>query len=126
VEREATIVTGSVARPFLSAIFQELGARVNVVSVNKDVGCLITIDDLRGLSLEEVKGTVVIPGRTLAFDREMEAVLSRDGRDRRVLRGPERLTVDGEMSISMSRDDVIDLEIEAFKELIEMINAMGD
>ena len=126
VEREATIVTGSVARPFLSAIFQELGARVNVVSVNKDVGCLITIDDLKGLSLEEVKGTVVIPGRTLAFDREMEALLSRDGRDRRVLRGPERLTVDGEISISMSRDDVIDLEIEAFKELIEMINAMGD
>jgi NifB/MoaA-like Fe-S oxidoreductase len=62
----------------------------------------------------------------LAFDREMEAVLSRDGRDRRVLRGPERLTVDGEMSISMSRDEVIDLEIEAFKELIGLINAMGD
>ena len=99
---------------------------MNVVSVNKDVGCLITIDDLKGLSLEEVKGIVVMPGRTLAFDREIEALLSRDGRDRRVLRGPERLTVDGEMSISMSRGDVIDLEIEAFKDLIELINAMGD
>jgi methanogenesis marker radical SAM protein len=126
LKREATIVTGSIARPFLSSIFQELGGGVNVVSANKDVGCLITIDDLKGLSLEEVKGTVVVPGRTLAFDREMEAVLSRDGKDRRVLRGPERLTVDGEMSISMSRDEVIDLEIEAFKELIELINAMGD
>jgi methanogenesis marker radical SAM protein len=126
VEREATIITGSVAYPFLSAIFLGLGGKVNVVSVDKDVGCLITIDDLKGLSLEEVKGTVIIPGRTLAFDREMEAVLSRDGRDRRVLRGPERLTVDGEMSISMSKDEVIDLEIEAFKELIGLINAMGD
>jgi NifB/MoaA-like Fe-S oxidoreductase len=33
--------------------------------------------------------------------------------------------VDGEMSISMCQRDVLDLELEAFKELIEAINALG-
>ena len=35
------------------------------------------------------------------------------------------LTVDGEMSISMTKDEVISKEIEAFTELIQMINVLG-
>ncbi|MDM7912664.1 MAG: methanogenesis-associated radical SAM protein, partial [Methanotrichaceae archaeon] len=98
---------------------------VNVVSVNKDVGCLITIEDLKGLDLGDIKDTVIIPGRTMAHEKEVRQLLSRDGRKRMVVRGPDQLTVDGEMSISMSERDVLDLELEAFKELIEAINALG-
>jgi hypothetical protein len=39
--------------------------------------------------------------------------------------GPDRLTVDGEMSISMTAREVLDVELEAFAELIEEINALG-
>ncbi len=125
VRRGATIITSTVAKPLLAAIFEELSDIVNVVAVGKDVGCLITIDDFVSLDLAGVKDTVIIPGRTLAHEKEIKKALSRDGRDRLVVRGPEKLTVDGEMSISMTKQEVLDLEVEAFTELIEAINALG-
>jgi methanogenesis marker radical SAM protein len=125
VTKSATIITSSVAKPLLSTIFEKLGSKVNVLAVDKDIGCLMTIKDLANLDLSQVKETVVIPGRMLAYDKEIHAVLARDGIDRLVRRGPDRLTVDGEMSISMSTREVLDQEIEAFKELIEEINALG-
>ena len=125
VRRGATIITSKVAKPLLAAIFRELSDLVNVVAVGKDVGCLITIDDFVNLDLAGVKDTVIIPGRTLAHEKEIKKALSRDGQDRLVVRGPERLTVDGEMSISMTKQEVLDLEVEAFTELIEAINALG-
>jgi methanogenesis marker radical SAM protein len=125
VTKSATIITSSIAKPLLSIIFEELGGKVNVVAVDKDVGCLMTIKDLANLDLSQVKETVIIPGRMLAYDKEIHAALTRDGIDRLVRRGPDRLTVDGEMSISMTTREVLDLEKEAFKELIEEINALG-
>jgi methanogenesis marker radical SAM protein len=125
VRKEATLITSSVALPLLSAIFAELGDRVNVVSVNKDIGCLITIRDLIGLDLTGVKETVILPGRTLACDSDIKKALSRDGVRRLIRRGPDRLTVDGEMSISMTPEEVIEAEVEAFTDLIEEINALG-
>ena len=89
------------------------------------MACLITIDDLMALDLEDIKETVILPGRTLACESDLRQVFTRDGVDRLIRRGPDRLTVDGEMSISMSSQEVIDLEIEAFSELIEEINAFG-
>jgi methanogenesis marker radical SAM protein len=125
IRRGATIITSTVAQPMLSAIFQKLGGSVNVLSVNKDIGCLITLEDFLSIDLALVKDTVIIPGRTLAHEKEIKKALSRDGRDRLVARGPDRLTVDGEMSISMTKQEVLDLEVEAFGELIEAINALG-
>ena len=89
------------------------------------MGCLMTIKDLAGLDLSNVKETVIVPGRMLAYDKEIHRALTKDGKDRLVRRGPDRLTVDGEMSISMTEREVLDLELEAFKELIEAINALG-
>ncbi|MDD2835021.1 MAG: methyl coenzyme M reductase-arginine methyltransferase Mmp10 [Methanothrix sp.] len=125
LRRSATIITSVVARPLLTAIFSQMGEKVNVVAVNKDVGCLITIEDFMNLDLAAVKDTVIIPGRTLAHEKEIKKALGRDGRDRIVARGPDRLTVDGEMSISMTEAEVLDIEMEAFGELIEAINALG-
>jgi methanogenesis marker radical SAM protein len=125
LRRSATVITSSVALPLMKTIFQQMGEKVNVVGVDKDVGCLITIEDFMNLDLNEVKDTVIIPGRTLAYEKEIKKALGRDGRDRIVARGPDRLTVDGEMSISMTTEEVLDLEMEAFGELIEAINALG-
>lgn len=125
LRRSATVITSSIALPLLTAVFQQMGEKVNVVGVDKDVGCLITIEDFMNLDLGVVKDTVIIPGRTLAHEKEIKKALSRDGRNRIVARGPDRLTVDGEMSISMTTKEVLDLEMEAFGELIEAINALG-
>ena len=125
LRRSATLVTSKAALPLLSAIFRQMGEKVNVVGVNKDVGCLITIEDFMDLDLSEVRETVIIPGRTLAHEKEIKKALSRDGRDRIVARGPDQLTVDGEMSISMTAEEVLDLEMEAFGELIQAVNALG-
>jgi len=125
LRKSATLITSSVAEPLLSSIFEELGDQVNVVPVEKDIGCLITLDDLMALDLAEVKETVILPGRSLACDSDIRQAFSRDGVDRLVRRGPDRLSVDGEMSISMSPEEVIEVEIDAFTELIEEINALG-
>ncbi|MGC9514393.1 methyl coenzyme M reductase-arginine methyltransferase Mmp10 [Methanocrinis sp.] len=125
VRKGATLITSFVAHPLLSAIFDELGEGVNVVPVNKDIGCLITIRDLMELDLSEVKETVILPGRAMACDSDIKKALSRDGVRRLVRRGPDRLTVDGEMSISMTPEEVIEIELEAFTDLIEEINALG-
>jgi methanogenesis marker radical SAM protein len=125
VTREATIITGEVAAPLLQEIFDKLGGLVNVVPVKKDIGCLITIDDIKGLDLSQIKETVFFPGRAFVHDPEIKKVLAADGIDRLVRRGPDLLTVDGEMSISMTKEEVISREIEAFTEFIQTINILG-
>jgi methanogenesis marker radical SAM protein len=125
VTKQVTILTSQVAAPLLTEIFDKLGGLVNVVPVKKDIGCLITIDDVKALDLSKVKETVIFPGRSFVHDPEIKSVLSADGVDRLVRRGPDLLTVDGEMSISMTKDEVLEKEIEAFTELIQMINVLG-
>lgn len=125
VRKQATILTSKVAAGRLSEIFDKLGGTVNVIGLNKDIGCLITIEDLNGLDLSEVTETVLIPGRAFVHDPEAKAILSADGVDRMVRRGPESLTVDGEMSIGMTEKEVLDLEFENFTELVDHINAIG-
>ncbi len=125
VTKEATLISGSVAGPLLADIFEKLGGTVNVVAVKKDIACLMTIDDVKALNLKDVKETVIFPGRAFVWDREMEEVLMADGVERLVRRGPDRLTADGEMTIGMKKEEVLQFELEAFTELIEMINAYG-
>lgn len=125
VTKEATIITSEVAAPLLQEIFDKLGGLVNIVAVKKDIGCLITIDDIKALDLSQVKETVIFPGRAFVHDPEIKKILSADGKERLVRRGPDLLTVDGEMSISMTKDEVLAREIEGFTELIQMINVLG-
>ncbi len=123
--KEATIITGGVAAPLLKEIFDKLGGLVNVAALKKDISCLVTIDDIKSLDLSQIKETVFFPGRAFVHDPEIKKVLSCDGINRLVRRGPDMLTVDGEMSISMTKEEVISKEIEAFTELIQMINVLG-
>jgi len=125
ITKEATVITSSVAEPRLRKVLQFENDYVNVVGVAKDIGCLITIDDIRALDLSRIKETVFIPGRAFVHDTELKEVLSRDGVDRLVRRGPDRLTFDGEMSISMTKEEVVEFEVSAFSELIDHINAIG-
>jgi len=123
VKKEATIITSRVAAPFLRSIFDS--RLVNIVEVKKEIGCLTTLEDFEAVDLSLLKETVFFPGRAFVHDPELKKVLSRDGVDRLVRRGPDRLSVDGEMSISMTRGEVIAYEVEAFTELINQINSLG-
>ncbi len=124
-EKGASLITGEVAAPYLHSILKRIAPNVNVVSTEKEIACLITIDDIQQLSLEEMQETVVIPGRALVHDKDVVEVLRADGVHRLLRRGPEQLTVDGEMSISMTRDEILQREIEGFTELIRTIEAVG-
>jgi [methyl coenzyme M reductase]-L-arginine C-5-methyltransferase len=127
VKSEATILTSKIAAPFINKIIKRIEADdlINVVAVDQDIGCLITQRDLENVDLTDLKDTVLIPGRALVHDKIAEEILSSDGIDRIVARGPDKLSVDGEMSGTLSREDVLKKELIAFEDLLEAINFFG-
>ncbi|MCE7697604.1 MAG: methanogenesis-associated radical SAM protein, partial [Methanobacterium paludis] len=90
-----------------------------------DIGCLITQQDLENVDLKELKETVIFPGRAFVHNKMAEKVLTMDGVDRIVMRGPEKLSVDGEMSGTLTKEQVLKKELIAFEDLIEYINFFG-
>jgi putative methanogenesis marker protein 10 len=125
IERKATLLTGKVAAPFLKRLVDACGGGCSVVPVNKDIACLITIDDLKALDLAKVGEVVIIPGRAFVHDREAADVLSRDGVEREVIRGPDTLTADAETSMGMTKPEVLALELESCADLVRTINRYG-
>ena len=123
---EATIITSKIAEPYISKIFNKIEAEsVNVVGVEKEIACLITKEDLEQLDLNEIKDTVIIPGRSFVHQLDAERILSSDGNERLVGRGPDTLTFDGELSIDMTDENVIERELEGFNDLVDAINFFG-
>lgn len=125
-ERKATIITGSVAAPFIREILGKRGFSGEVVGVEKEIACLITAGDLKELDLAECGETVIIPGRAFVHDQEAGDILSGDGKRRQVIRGPDCLTADAETSMGMRREEVLELELLGFSDLIRCINRYGN
>ena len=126
VTGEATIVTSKIAAPYIRKIFDKLEVdSVNVVAVPKEIACLITKEDLETLDLSEIKQAVILPGRSFVHQIDAERILSSDGLERVVGRGPDTLTVDGELSIDMIDENVIERELEQFNDLVDAINFFG-
>jgi NifB/MoaA-like Fe-S oxidoreductase len=125
VTRKASVISGSIATPFIDAILSACGSTVPVIPVSKEIACLITADDLNGIDLTELDDTVILPGRAFIYEREAQEILSRDGRDRTIVRGPEMLTADAETSMGMTRGQVLELEMDGFANLIWIINRFG-
>lgn len=124
---EATIITSKIAAPFISKIFDKIDEEnnVNVVAVEKEIACLITKEDLEKLDLSEIKDAVILPGRSFVHQLDAERILCADGVDRIVGRGPDTLSVDGELSIDMTDENVIERELEDFNDLVDAINFFG-
>jgi methanogenesis marker radical SAM protein len=125
VSRRATVISGSVAAPYIEKILFACGSEVPVLPVNKEIACLITNDDLQQLSLSALEQAVIIPGRAFVFDPEAQNIVSGDGVDREVIRGPDMLTADAETSMGMTREQVLAMEMDGFAELIQTINRYG-
>ena len=121
VTGKVSVVTGSIAAPYIAEILASCGAPEGmVVPVDKEISCLITIDDLKKLDPSLLEETVIIPGRAFVHDPEAELVL-----DKRVIRGPETLSADGETSMGMDLTGVLTMEMEGFTHLIQLINQYG-
>ncbi|HUT38894.1 MAG TPA: methyl coenzyme M reductase-arginine methyltransferase Mmp10, partial [Methanoregula sp.] len=125
IQRSATVISGSIAAPFIEKVLAVCGSKVPVVPVRKEIACLITIDDLRELDLSLLEPVVIIPGRAFVHDAEVQDVLSSDGIERQVIRGPEMLTADAETSMGMTREQVLEMEMDGFADLIRTINRYG-
>ena len=126
VTGEATLITSKIAEPYISKIFHKIEAEnVNVVAVDKEIACLITKEDLENLDLDEIRDAVILPGRSFVHQLDAERILSTDGIERLVGRGPDTLTVDGELSIDMTDENVIERELEQFNDLVDAINFFG-
>jgi methanogenesis marker radical SAM protein len=125
VQRRATVISGSIATPYIEKILSACGSRVPVMPVKKEIACLITIDDLEKLDLGALEPAVIIPGRAFVHDAEAQEVLSRDGVEREIIRGPEMLTADAETSMGMTRNQVLAMEMDGFADLIRTINRYG-
>jgi methanogenesis marker radical SAM protein len=126
VTKRASVISGSVATPFIDTILTACGSKVPVVPVKKEIACLITADDLRSLDLAALEPVVIIPGRAFVHDAEAEEILSCDGVERMVIRGPEMLTADAETSMGMTRDQVLEMEMNGFADLIRLIERYGN
>ncbi len=126
ITKKASIITGSIAAPFISRILTECGpGYASVIPVRKEIADLITIEDLTDLDLSTLNETIIIPGRALVHEREAAEVLSADGIQRTIVRGPEMLTADGETSMGMTQGEVLAMELEGFGALIRIINQYG-
>ncbi len=125
ITRRASVISGSIAAPFIDAILTACGSTVPVVPVKKEIACLMTADDLRSLDLRNLEPVVIIPGRAFIHDAEAEKILSADGIPRTVLRGPEMLTADAETSMGMTRNEVLAMEMDGFMSLIQIITQNG-
>jgi methanogenesis marker radical SAM protein len=125
VQRCATVISGKVASPFIQKILNSCGFNSDVVPVEKEIACLITIDDLKNLDPATLEPTVILPGRAFVHIQEAQKVLGSDGIDRHVVWGPEVLTADAETSMGMTRDQVLALEMNGFADLIRTINRYG-
>lgn len=125
IQRRATVISGSVAAPFIQKVLNPCGFNSDVVAVEKEIACLITIEDLKTLDPATLDSTVILPGRAFVHIREAQEVLSSDGIERNIVWGPEVLTADAETSMGMTRDQVLAIEMNGFADLIRTINMYG-
>jgi NifB/MoaA-like Fe-S oxidoreductase len=125
LQKKASVITGSIAAPYLRQVLDICGGGCTVIPVQKEIACLITREDLEMIDLSILDTTVILPGRAFVHDREAEKILSADGCAREVVRGPDTLTADAETSMGMNRNQVLDMELHQIADLIRIINRFG-
>ena len=124
VKSETTIITSSLSAPFLEKIFQRIdgNGKVNILAVDKDIGDLIVPADLEAIDLKEVKFKAILPGGALLHDQVAHQLLTRDGKNRKVVRGPELLFLPSNVYLEGKEEEFITYEIRSFTELVNLIN----
>lgn len=125
VQKRATVISGSIAAPYIQKVLVSRGSTVPVIAVDKEIACLMTLDDLKPVDPKSLEQTIILPGRAFIHLRDAQKLFSVNGTDRAVVYGPEMLTADAETSMGMTWDQVLGMELEGFSELIRIINRYG-
>lgn len=125
VTGKASVISGSIAAHPIQKVLDACGNDTWVVPAEKEIACLLTADDLRKIDKSRLEKTVIIPGRSFIFEGEAVEILSEDGIQRTVVRGPDTLTADAETSMGMTKNEVLEMEMEGFADLIRLINMYG-
>jgi methanogenesis marker radical SAM protein len=122
VRGEATIITSQLSCKPLEEIFKVISPdKVNVIGVDKEIGDLITMEDLETVDLGMVKEKVILPGGALVHDRVARKIFNKDGLKRKVIRGPTSLFYfDVEF---LNQDSNLEHEFLNFNALIKKINS---
>lgn len=126
IESEATIITSKLAAPYLKKIFAIIDENnlVNVVNVNKDIADLMVHEDLESINLNELKRKVIIPSGALVHNKICEKLLTKDGKQRKIVRGPYILTYPFiENEHLTNKEKLIKYELESLNDLIDKINS---
>jgi len=126
VRKKASLISGGIAARYVQEVLDTCGNKSWVHGVKKEIACLITLDDLKELDCSQLEKVVIIPGRAFVHERQAEEVLSADGVERMVIRGPETLTADAETSMGMTRSQVLQMEMDGFADLIRLMNQYGE
>lgn len=124
ITSEATILTSTLSCSYLKKIFEliDQDKKVNIISVDNEIGSLICPDDLRGLDLRMIKNKVIIPGVVPLTIEEAQKILTRDGSLRVILKGPESLFF-ADYFDHLNENELLNYEFNAFERLINQINA---
>jgi NifB/MoaA-like Fe-S oxidoreductase len=124
VEKETTIITGKLAEPFIKKIFELIDENkmVNVVGVKKDIADLIVPEDLKSIELARVHENVVLPRGALVHDLQVQKIFRKDGIKRTIKRGPYHLTHPYYENLYFTYEELLNYELNSFKELIDEIN----
>ena len=87
--------------------------------------CFTSLKSICSKSSFVIKQAVIIPGRAFVHQLDAERILSADGIERIVGRGPDTLTIDGELSFDKTDENVIEEELTQFNDLVDAINFFG-
>ena len=121
ITSNATIITSKLSLIPLKYIFKNIAPdNVNVVAVEKEVGDLITHNDLETVDLSDLQDKIIIPGGSLVHEKTAFETFNRDGKNRKVLRGPSQLFYLDIEGVDLK--DVLEFELKNFKKLIDVIN----
>lgn len=126
IKCEATIITSKLAAPYLKKIFDIIDDfnLINIVNVDKEIADLIVHKDLESINLNLLKEKIIIPGGALIHDERCKKILTKDGKDRRVVRGPFILTYPFINNQHLTnKQKLIEYELESFNALINKINS---
>lgn len=122
ITSNATIITSKLSLKPLKMIFNIIAPnKVNIVAVDKEIGDLITREDLEVVELDEVKEKVILPGGALVHDKVASEIFNKDGTNRKILRGPASLFFMDIEGVNLK--DLLEFEMKSFKSLIGQINS---
>ncbi len=125
IKAEASVITSELSAPYLKKILEIIDRSnlIDIISVDKEIADLITHEDLESVKLSKLKRKVIIPGGALIHDKYSEKLLSKDGKHRRIVRGPYVLSnpYNGE-EFDNNKEELIKYELDAFNALIDKIN----